>query len=93
MAKAEPIVTVEKLRDELIKTANEIKAGKITPSVANAITNTLRTALYAEQVRSQLISNRRDLKIELEGCTRLSKADRERLDIIAELLSGEVKEE
>ena len=92
MAKDEPVVKVKKIRDELIKIANEVKAGKLTPSVSNAITNTLRTALYAEQIRSQLISNRRDLKIELEGCTRLSKADRERLDSVVELLSGEIKE-
>ena len=91
MPKKDPTITVEKIRDELIRTANKVKAGEITPTKGNSIANLLRTALYAEQIRYQQEKGQ-EIKIDLEGCTELSKADRKRLDNIAKLLDSTVKE-
>ena len=90
MGKDEPIVTVEKLRDELIKTAVKVRSGELTPTKGNSIANILRTALYAEQIRYQQEKGQ-ELKIELEGTTELTQADRERLDNIAKLLDPKKK--
>jgi hypothetical protein len=90
VAKDEPIVVIEKLRDELIITADKVKSGEITPTKGNSIANLYRTALYAEQVRYQLEKGQ-DLRIELEGCAELSQADRERLDNISKLLDPQTK--
>ena len=90
MAKAEPIVTVEKLRDELIKTAVKVRSGELTPTKGNSIANILRTALYAEQIRYQQEKGQ-ELRIELEGTAELTQADRERLDKIAKLLDPKKK--
>ena len=88
MAKAEPIITVEKLRDELIKTAFKVRSGELTPTKGNSIANILRTALYAEQLRIQQEKGL-ELKLEQIGETELTKEDRARLDKIAKLLSEE----
>ena len=85
MAKAEPIVVVERLRDELITTAKKVKSGEIPPNTGNAVANVIRTALYAEQIRYQQDKGQ-ELKVELGGTTELSQTDRERLDNIAKLL-------
>ena len=78
-------MTADKIRDELIRTANKVKAGEITPTKGNSIANLYRTALYAEQIRYKQ-EKWQDLRIELEGCAELSQADRERLDNISKLL-------
>ena len=83
--KADPIVVVEKLRDDLIKTAGKVKSGEITPTKGNSIANILRTALYAEQIRYQQEKGQ-ELRIELEGTAELTQADRERLDAVSKLL-------
>ena len=85
MVKAEPIVVVEKLRDELIKVAVKVRTGEIPPNTGNAVANIVRTALYAEQIRYQQEKGL-DLKVELEGTAKLTKADRERLENVAKLL-------
>ena len=82
----EPIVTVEKLRDELIRTAVKVRTGELTPTKGNSIANILKAALYAEQIRCQQEKGQ-ELKVELEGTTELSDADRERLDNIVKLLN------
>ena len=88
MVKDEPIVTVEKLRDELIKTAIKVRSGELAPAKGNAVANLVGKALYAEQIRYQQEKGQ-ELKVELEGTTELTQADRERLDNIAKLLSGD----
>ena len=85
MKKAEPIVVVERLRDELITTAKKVKSGEIPPNTGNAVANVIRTALYAEQLRYQQEKGL-ELKVELEGTAELTNADRERLENVAKLL-------
>ena len=85
MPKTKPIITVEKLRDDLIKTASKVRSGELTPTKANAVVNALRSALYAEQIRYQQEKGQ-ELRIELEGTAELTHADRERLDVVAKLL-------
>ena len=85
MEKAEPIITVEKLRDELIKTAFKVRSGELTPTKGNSIANILRTALYAEQIRYQQEKGQ-EINMGVEGSIELSQEDRERLDNIAKLL-------
>ena len=46
---SEQIVTLEKLRDELVKNALQIRRGDITPNEGNAIANSLKGAIQAEE--------------------------------------------
>lgn len=48
---SEQIVTLEKLRDELVKNALQIRRGDITPNEGNAIANSLKGAIQAEESR------------------------------------------
>ena len=88
MADVEPLEVTEKIRNELILLAKKVKAGDITPTVATSVANIYRTALYAEQVRAQ---HEKGLEVKLEqvGKLELSQADKDRLDTVATLLSGE----
>ena len=90
MAKAEPIVTVEKLRDELIKTAVKVRSGELTPTKGNSIANILRTALYAEQIRYQQEKGL-ELKIEQSGAMDLSEESKAKLDEVIRLLDPKKK--
>lgn len=90
MAKAEPIVTVEKLRDELIKTAVKVRSGELTPTKGNSIANILRTALYAEQIRYQQEKGQ-ELKLEQSGVMDLSEESKAKLDKVVKLLSSSKK--
>ena len=51
--KDDALENINKIRDELMQIAEKLKRGDITPSVANSVTNTYRTALYSEQIRLQ----------------------------------------
>ena len=86
MAKAEPIVTVEKLRDELIKTAFKVRSGELTPTKGNSIANILRTALYAEQIRYQQEKGL-EVKLEQDGVMDLSEESKAKLDEVIKLLA------
>lgn len=88
MGENEPIVTLEKIRDELIVVSQKVKKGELTPTVGNAVVNALRSSAYVEQVRLQQEKGL-EVKLEQAGEMELSKADRKRLDNIAMLLSGE----
>ncbi|MFI3225776.1 MAG: hypothetical protein R3Y09_00085 [Clostridia bacterium] len=84
--KEDPIVTLEKLRDELVVISQKIKRGELTPTVGNAMTNALRASIYAEQIR--LSKDKGDPVAIEETSVRLSKADKARLDNVAKLLSN-----
>ncbi len=87
MGKDEPIVTVEKLRDELIKTAVKVRSGELTPTKGNSIANILRTALYAEQIRYQQEKGL-EVRMEQAGVMELSDESKAKLDEIARLMAG-----
>jgi len=88
--KAEPPVTLEALRDTCVAIAFSVKRGEMTATNANAMTNALRSAIYAEQMR--LNRDRADAggtEDINKGCTiELSQADKDRLDEIAKLMAG-----
>ena len=88
MGENEPIVTLIKIRDELIRVSQKIKKGEITPTVGNAVVNALRSSAYVEQVRLQQEKGL-EVKLEQSGEMELSKADRAKLDKITKLLSAE----
>lgn len=88
MAKDEQIVTVEKLRDELVKTMIKVRNGEITPTKGNSIANIIRTALYAEQIRYQQEKGQ-EIALEGGGVMELSQEDKDRLDGLAKLLTSE----
>lgn len=86
--KVEPIVTPEKIRDELVVIASKVKKGEITPNTGNAIANILRASLYAEQIRYQQKKGEVGITVETADI-KLSRADRKRLDGIAKILQTE----
>lgn len=90
MAKDEQIVTVEKLRDELVKTMIKVRNGEITPTKGNSIANIIRTALYAEQIRYQQEKGQ-EIALEGGGVMELSQEDKDRLDGLAKLLAPQKK--
>ena len=81
---SEQIVTLEKLRDELVKNALQIRRGDITPNEGNAIANSLKGAIQAEESRL-----RRDqgILVTAEPQTmELSQDSKNKLDEIAQLM-------
>ena len=81
---SEQIVTLEKLRDELVKNALQIRRGDITPNEGNAIANSLKGAIQAEESRL-----RRDqgILVTAEPQTmELSQDTKDKLDEIAQLM-------
>ena len=89
MGKDNPIVTLEKIRDELIVVSQKVKRGELTPNVGNAMVNALRSSAQVEQMRYQQEKGILEVKLEQSGETELTEADRARLDKIAKLLSEE----
>lgn len=80
----EQIVTLEKLRDELVRNAFQIRKGELKPIVGNAVANSLKGAVYAEQARIQ-----RDKYKPIEQETtivELSDESKAKLNEIAELM-------
>lgn len=87
--KAEPPVTLEALRDTCVAIAFSVKRGEMTATSANAMTNALRSAIYAEQLRLNRDRGTESLSLENEGNTmELSQADKDRLDEITKLLGS-----
>lgn len=92
MGKNAPIETLEKMRNELISAGLQFKKNKIakngelSANDLNAFSNVMRSSAYVEQIRYQ---QEKGLEVTLEqtGEAKLSKADRDRLDQIAKLLS------
>lgn len=86
--KAEPPVTLEALRDTCVAIAFSVKRGEMTATNANAMTNALRSAIYAEQMR--LNRDRADAggtEDINKGCTvDLTQETKEILDKISEKL-------
>ena len=89
---AENIITLEKLRDELVKNALQLRRGEVKPIVANAISNSLRGAVYAESAR---IQRDKDKPIEPETVKyELSDASKAKMDEIIKMLAQKgVKDE
>lgn len=87
MGNIEPLEVTEKIRNELILLAKQVRDGKITATVGNSVANIYRTALYAEQVRAQKEKGQA-VKVEA-GELELSQETKDKLDEIAKLLSGE----
>lgn len=85
--KTEQIVTLEKLRDELVVVAQQVKKGVISPNTGNAVINGLRSAGYIELGRLQQEKGQA-VKLEQSGELELSQEDKDRLDDIAVLLAG-----
>ena len=86
---SEQIVTLEKLRDELVKNALQIRRGDITPNEGNAIANSLKGAIQAEESRL-----RRDqgILVTAEPQTmELSQDSKNKLDEIAQLMKKSKK--
>lgn len=87
--KAEPPVTLEALRDTCVAIAFSVKRGEMTATSANAMTNALRSAIYAEQLRLTRDRGTESLSLENEGnIMELSQADKDRLDEITKLLGS-----
>lgn len=86
MADNEQIVTLEKLRDELVVVSQRIKKGEISPAVGNAVIKGLRASAYVEQIRLQR-DKIIDTKNEDAGAvTELSQDTKDKLDEIAQLM-------
>lgn len=86
---SEQIVILEKLRDELVKNALQIRRGDITPNEGNAIANSLKGAIQAEESRL-----RRDqgILVTAEPQTmELSQDSKNKLDEIAQLMKKSKK--
>lgn len=86
---SEQIVTLEKLRDALVKNALQIRRGDITPNEGNAIANSLKGAIQAEESRL-----RRDqgILVTAEPQTmELSQDSKNKLDEIAQLMKKSKK--
>ena len=86
---SEQIDTLEKLRDELVKNALQIRRGDITPNEGNAIANSLKGAIQAEESRL-----RRDqgILVTAEPQTmELSQDSKNKLDEIAQLMKKSKK--
>ena len=86
---SEQIVTLEKLRDELVKNALQIRRGDITTNEGNAIANSLKGAIQAEESRL-----RRDqgILVTAEPQTmELSQDSKNKLDEIAQLMKKSKK--
>ena len=86
---SEQIVTLEKLRDELVKNALQIRRGDITPNEGNAIANSFKGAIQAEESRL-----RRDqgILVTAEPQTmELSQDSKNKLDEIAQLMKKSKK--
>ena len=90
----EPIVTLEKVRNELINAGLQFKKnriakkGELSANDLNAFSNVMRSSAYVEMIRYQQEKGL-EVKLEQAGEMELSKADRKRLDKIAKLLSEE----
>lgn len=85
--KAEQIVTLEKLRDELVVVAQQVKKGLISPNTGNAVINGLRSAGYIELGRLQHEKGKEE-KLDNSGVMDLSDESKAKLDEIARLLGG-----
>lgn len=86
MADNEQIVTLERLRDELVVVSQRIKKGEISPAVGNAVIKGLRASAYVEQIRLQR-DKIIDTKNEDAGAvTELSQDTKDKLDEIAQLM-------
>lgn len=83
--KDDPLVTLEKLRDNLVAIALMIKRGDLSPTTGNAMVNAYRGAIYAEQTR--IARDKGDPVVIEETALKLSKTDQARLDNIAKLLA------
>ena len=86
---SEQIVTLEKLRDELVKNALQIRRGDITPNEGNAIENSIKGAIQEEESRL-----RRDqgILVTAEPQTmELSQDSKNKLDEIAQLMKKSKK--
>lgn len=84
--KEEPLVTLERLRDNLVAVALMVKKRELTPNEGNAMVNAYRGAIYAEQTR--IARDKGEPTVFDDTAPKLSRADRERLDSIAKLLSS-----
>ena len=88
--KAEPPVTLEALRDTCVAIAFSVKRGEITATNANAMTNALRSAVYAEQMR--LNRDRADSSgteaLNTGTTMELSQDAKDKLDEIARMLKA-----
>lgn len=84
------IITLEKLRDELVKNALQIRRGDITPNEGNAIANSLKGAVQAEESRL-----RRDqgALVHTEQTLELSKDTKKKLNQIAKMMAPNAKKE
>ena len=86
---SEQIVTLEKLRDELVKNALQIRRGDITPNEGNAIANSLKGAIQAEESR---LRRDQDILVTAEPQTmELSQDSKNKLDEIAQLMKKSKK--
>lgn len=86
---SEQIVTLEKLRDELVKNALQIRRGDITPNEGNAIANSLKGAIQAEESR---LRRDRGILVTAEPQTmELSQDSKNKLDEIAQLMKKSKK--
>ena len=88
MAQEEATISIEQIKNKLLVVSQKVQKGELSATTGNSIANILRTALYAEQLRYQQEKGL-EVKLEQNGETELSEADRARLDKIAKLLSGE----
>lgn len=86
---SEQIVTLEKLRDELVKNALQIRRGDITPNEGNAIANSLKGAIQAEE--SRLRRDQGILVIAEPQTMELSQDSKNKLDEIAQLMKKSKK--
>lgn len=85
--KTEPPVTLEALRDACVAIAFSVKRGEMTATSANAMTNALRSAIYAEQLRLNRDRGTESLSLENEGnIMELSQDTKDKLDEIAKLM-------
>jgi len=86
--KAEPPVTLEALRDTCVAIAFSVKRGEMTATNANAMTNALRSAIYAEQMRLNRDRADAESKEDLNTGTtmELSQDTKDKLDQIAKML-------
>ena len=86
MADNEQIVTLERLRDELVVVSQRIKKGEISPSVGNAVIKGLRASAYVEQIRLQRDKIIDIKKADAGAVTELSQDTKDKLDEIAQLM-------
>ena len=81
--KVEPPVTLEALRDTCVAIAFSVQRGEMTATNANAMTNALRSAIYAEQMR---LNRDADNAETVTVVREISQDTKDRLDEIAKAL-------